>query len=436
MSTDTAIKRLEKIINNNTEKPRLNDKRWQIKGKSKYKIMKGRKRYVVDDNLVTKMDKYSELYMEIPGADMFNIVKIESPNIAIIYIAKVFRKKDYYIGHTMHSLLTFIKLNIHKKNIREVNVYDNFPGIDITDIRFQILEFINFKYKRDIAERERYYKELHKQDKKPIKKEDSPHISKEDRLYEKRVEIFYEVFNIYKDLFKPFKGNIYELRCSVNDKKFIGGIKKKITLIDFLKTIYEDNEELYEDLKKYPLKKFSLRLLEEYEAYSPFDLMLRIDYNKLNNNTIERGYNKSLCMEVSSKIFKNRIQTKAKELAKKKFFIHIQRYLFRRDYVDDNDYTDVEGYIYQIKHKQDNKRYFNYVYGKKIKEVVLEIYEKALHGNLRYDKIATAFSEEPYDIFDINIIKKKLVGDTNIDIFKGVEGLKRKYDTVNTGYNS
>jgi len=435
-----TIRKLSEIINSSSEKPRLNDKRWIVTGTSKYKIMQGRNKYIIDDDMIKDIDLYSEIYMSIPNIDLFPVLEKDLPEIAIIYLAKVHRKQDSYIGYTTHSLLTFIKLNIHKKNVKEVNIFDNFIGIDIRDIRFSVLEFVNYKTKKDIFERKKYHKSVHF-NKNPSQtggqsKCTAINVSKEDKLYEKRIDVYYDVFNKFKERFTPFKGYIYKITCIPNKRSFIGGAKKDTDLIEYLKSIHEDNDNLKKDLEMYPLKKFKLEMLEKYDANSPFDMMLRVDYLKMVNNSILEGYNRGYCLDESEKLFKDRVQTKTKNLIKKNFFLYIQRYLFNKYYVDSNNYNNTDGYIYLIKNKNNNKMFYGCAYGETIKDVILCKYNKALEGRIhKKNKLITAISYEPYTNFDISIVKKRLVGDNNIDLNKGARALIKIHDTINNGYN-
>jgi len=429
---------LKRIINTPVEYiPKKSDKDW-IKIKKKYSILEGTIKYIITDKLIDRIQKYTNIYLSIPDIHMHKLIKKNSKNIGIIYLAMEKKSQKKYVGYTRLPLLTFIKYNIHRKIIGENNIFEKFPNIDIKNIVFRILEYIKFNEKKYlISRREQYKKKINKlsfKKKNIIKQSGGTNNNNNNINFDKRIQIYYDVMNSVKYKFKPFIGYIYLLENLKNNHKFIGGSDKELSKEKFIKKILTNihDTELAEKLK---IENLEFRLIEKFEAKSTFDFMLRIDYFKNEHNTINKGYNKQNCMEESKKLFINKLTTSIKEQLKKKFYIRIQQYIFNKKYVDNYNYNNVFGFIYMIEHKENKKKYINYAYNTTLKAIILNLYNKALADNIKHNKILKILMEEPYINFNFKIIKIKDIDDTKIDLNIETNDLINRYDTINNGYN-
>ena len=165
--------------------------------------------------------------------------------------------------------------------------------------------------------------------------------------------------------------------------------------------------------------------------------MLRIDFWKLKKDTINKGYNSSLSIEESEQMFSRDFPSRFQKVVERNFFLKIQRHIFNTKFEDEVDYENIFGFVYLIKNKENGKRYYGSVYQKTLKDVVLEMYGKALEGNVKHNRILKALMENPYTAFEFKIVVTKSPDDTKIDLLRETERLIVKYNTRDeeSGYN-
>ena len=440
MNKAESLELLKSIINSNNEfRPTPTDKRWKQVINEEYHVMKSSINYEVPKKLVKLMKKYSKIYNSLKTEEKDDIIDKYDDNIAIIYLLENDKTMERYVGYTTNPLFTFIKLNMHKDNIGEENVFDNFGNNEYNNFTFEIVEYVKYNTRKDIFQRKRVAlaKYINKTIEKAIDESKKPNVDYLDKIYDKRMDIFYEVLGGQVSQFKSFFGYIYKIRNLKNNKVFIGGYHRllsKKTLLDML-TKSDDLLELIHDIKKYGRRNISMNIIEKYDAKTMFDFLLRIDYHKIKQDSIENGYNKGFSIDESELLFDQRLLTSKRNILKKRLFLKIQKHLFEKNFKDDNIYDNVYGYVYQIQNKKSKKRYIATVYNKKLKNIVIKMYNSALKGNVKHSKILKALEEETYNSFTFKILKVKKMDDQRIDLEDETANYIAKYDTINNGYN-
>jgi hypothetical protein len=465
---------LNNILNNNNNnhdnRPSIDDAGWkQVTNNlnNTFHIIKGHKKYRITDKLLDQMYEFSNIYNKLAN-DNDGQLKVNKDNsnkekIATVYLLQD-RESDYkYIGYTTCSMVNFIKLNIHKFNMNEDSVFDNFGKDDLSNYEFRILEYVKYNNRSDITSRCDIYKDEYfssdSNNNSNNNNDDSSNCeicnsggSKDvndldkfmkiddcvnEQMVQSRMDVFFDALGKYGYIFKPFPGYIYEIINKKNKKKFIGGYEHELIKKELLDSIVKrtDNSKIKNDLCRYGRRFFDVNLIEKYNAKTPFDFMLRIDYLKTKDNTIDNGYNREYCLEESENLFKKRMTTSKKDQISRSFFLRIQKLIFYRDFKDQIDYKDIYGYAYQIKNKKNGKRYFAYTHGKTLKQVIKKMYEDASRGNIKHDKMLIALSEVPFEDFHFKIKKIKAHDDYKLDLSDEAEKLVYKYNTIEDGYN-
>lgn len=256
-----------------------------------------------------------------------------------------------------------------------------------------------------------------------------------DQHYNKRMQIFYNISKRYNNKDPIKKGYIFLLKNKKNRKKYCGGTvgtkPKKGETISAIK-----DEKFYDDLKKYKSTGFDLKIVEEIEFSLGLEFMIKIDFYKIKYNTIKKGYNSKLCFNESDRIFGYTLQTTSKNFLSKTIKLNIDKYLLNRDYNDDSSYNRVDGYIYLITNRRTNKKYYGYVdENMKMIDVINNIYDIAMMGNIKQNKLVKALIKYPYTDFIYEIVKKKMWSD-NINLVRETNILIKKDNTIKYGYNN
>ncbi len=451
-SKDKIIKKLIKMINDDSKevRPTVSDKRWKKVNNNVYTIKSNNSGYKVTQKLVDYVEKYTDMYIKIHDVEMYDILKKYNDNIGIIYLLTDRVTNFKYVGFTTNSLLTFIKLNLHKYNLKEKNVFEkvnsnnNNNNNNLTDLEFRLLEFVKYKDKADIISRKDTYQDI--LDNSETVKETTTSDKQttiinnnninNSEFFDRRMDVFYDIFDNFKNSFKEFQGFIYVIKNKLNNKKFIGGVEKEMTKSQFINTVvkFNSSQEFMDDLKKNGPEGFIYGLLEKYKADSFFDFMLRVDYFKITLKSLDQ-YNTSFNMDESEKLFKKDFPTRAKMQVQKNFFIKIQKLLFLKNIKDSLDYTNTYGFVYMIENKKNSMKYIGYALNTTLKNAVSELYDKALKDNIKHNKILRVLMEEPYDRFRFKILKVKTMTDTSVDLKGDVSKYIAKYDTIKKGYN-
>lgn len=439
-------KKLHNIINDNRNeyRPLTSCKKWRdveyrdMNYNPEYKVFRNNINvieYTITNKLIKEVEKYTDVYKKLDDPDKDLIIDRFNDNVGIIFMAKNELNERKYVGNTIIPLISYIKLNLHKRNLNKYNVFDNL--IDdpnnhdlsvqrqhLKNINFKVIEYIKYNNNRDVHERTNYWKE------KYMKKSMIP-FPEEDAIYQKRITTFTDT--LIKNKQNSFTGYIFFLRNRRNRKMFIGGLEKKITKDELMGLL--KNKEFNNDIDEFGKKSFEFAIFDEYDAKSKYDFMLRIDFYKSRLDTIKNGYNSGYNMAESEILWKKNLPTRARERLQHKFFLMMQKKLFEKNFVDNNDYTDIYSFVYQIQHKKNKMKYISVNTKGTLKDSIINLYKKGIKKNVKNDKIIKALGEEPYDKFTFKILKKKSYEDFNMDIGGEAEKLISKWNTIGLGYN-
>lgn len=434
------IERLSKIINTDNEyRPPRNHKDWVYVKSSKYQVMKKVLKYEITDDLIDVMKKYTKIYKSVLSNRKNKIIDKFEDNIALIYLLENKKTKKVYIGYTTNSLFTFLKLNLHKNNMKEENIFDYFSYKKLTDFKIKLLEYVHYESIGNVRRRKRFWQGKLLEDYGQVNEDDiyDSSISDSDefeminiKLYKKRMDFFWDIFKPLRSKFKSFKGYIYRVINLDNEKVFIYGSKKEDLKLD---KIVKTNAILEKEYAKNK-DNFKKEIIDKYLAKSIYDFMLRIDFYKLLNDSVDTGYNLGYCLEESKDLFSKRLGTRTRDRIMRKLFLKMNRYLVNKNLVDDN-YNKIFGFVYQIKNKNNCKRFFSYAYETKLKDIILRFYDNAIENIVKHSKIMKVLSEEPYYNFEFSIVVIKKRTDNSTNIEAEAEKLIEKYDTLNNGYN-
>lgn len=448
----TLINILQDIINSNSGyRPTPEDERWVPVHNKNYKIIKSSTNYRITPKLLEVMNKYTKIFKTLKLKDSMDLLKKHSDNIAIIYIIENENTDEKYVGYTTYPIFTFIKLNIHKFNNNEESVFEQLGEDDnLTNYSFEIIEYVDYKDRHDIVERKQAHKKLFDSDNFLYNRNPTPgveekivggllkeEITKEpiDKVYEKRIPLFFELIKQQQDQFKPFIGYIYKIFNIRNKKEFIIGYHRELSKNDLIDMVENSSDKLKHDIQKFGRRNFDFELLETYHAKTLFDFLFRVDYYKVKNNTIDNGYNDNYNIDESNLLFGKSLLTRKKNQFIRNMFLRLQRYLFEKNLRDNTDYSDIYGIVYQIHNRKSKMRYIGYAHNSKLKHIVLDMYDIALIGNIKQNKMLKALGEEPYDSFNFSVVKIKKLDDNKVDIFGEAEKLIIKHNTVDQGYN-
>jgi hypothetical protein len=462
---------LKNIINTNNEfRPTEKDSQWTNAKNKTYFVMKASKHYSITNKLINLMEKYSKIYESINGNEKDHLLDKPDDTIGIIYLVENEKTSERYVGYTTNSLFNIIKLNMHNSNIGIDNVFDNFSNIrdqDLTDYSFEMIEYIKYNIREDLLERRNFHSNIYVKNKngnngisgengvngvsgetdnavkilacgskntKNNKKKKKDFL---DKIYEKRMEIFFELLGAQVGKFKSMKGYVYRLNNIENKKSFIGGYHKRLSKKNILDILIKGNkqENLLKDIHTYGRRAFNMEILDKYDSKTPFDFLVRIDFFKIKFNSIESGYNQGFSFVESEDLFSQRLLTRKKRIMSRNIFLKIQKHLFEKNFTDPNNYDNMYGFVYQIQHKKNNMRYIGFSHLNELKNIIVGLYDQALEGNVKHSKILKAFEVETFDSFSYKVIKKKKMDDYKISLSGEAESLIFKHRTIENGYN-
>jgi hypothetical protein len=434
---------LNDIINtSNDSVPKLSDDNWTPVPNKNFYIMNGSKHYTISDKLIKLMNKYTSIYRD---ADKAITIKTNQ-HVSTIFLLENDLTNERYVGYTSAPMQSFIKFNINKYNLDKENVFDNLDRATLDDFSFETIEFVKDGTRNDVLERKKIYHDLFvnkPNDKaiggakeKPNKEKSNKNIDFLDKIYDKRMDMFFEILGPQVSKFKSFVGYIYLLTNTITNKIFISGYHKKLNKRDFIEIIEQNsNANLIKDLKKYGRRNFDITVIDKYDAKTHFDFLLRIDFFKLKYKSTKNGYNQGFSLSESESLFSQRLLTRKKRIMTRNIFLKIQKCLFEKNFVDNNQYDNLYGFVYQIQHKKTKMRYFAYAHINQLKNIIIGLYNEALEGNVKHNKILKAFEEEMYDSFTFKIMKKKKMDDHKTGLEDETDSLILRYDTINIGYN-
>lgn len=389
--------------------------------------------YEITQELIDNMMEYTRVFNKLKKKDPkeihnAKIIRRPNDNIAVIYVASNKRTGNKYVGYTTNKLYTFIKLNLHKRNLGEETIFSYFSDTNLKNITFQALEFIKYDFRKDIFKRKEFYKRKY-EGQFGGNDDDDP-----DSLYDKRISVFIDVFKKYKNKFIPYSGFIFVLENKDNNKAFVGGVNEKIDKDEIIE-ILKRKEKISHAIKKYGEESFDLKYIEKYNAACSLDFNMRVDYVKMSYDAVSNGYNDGYLVEDSPVLFDRNLPTRTRERLMRKFFLILQKAIMEKEMKDPYEYNKMYGYVYEIKNKRNGKRFFSHSHGKTLKDIVRDMYKEAIKGNIKQNKMLKALSLEPFENFRFKIIRSKNKSDFRVSLAGEVQDLIIKYNSVENGYN-
>lgn len=423
------------------EIPKSSDKRWKSIDKT-YKIINvlNDNEYNVTQTTIDEVKTYKSLD-EIK--QKYNIDKIKEENNATDYkIASIYCITDgykNYIGYTSYPIIYLMKSNLFLYENGEEGYIDNFCG-DLINIKFRLIEYVLYKNIHEIRERKNYQKE---------------NIGEQIKNY--TIEQYYNKYlNIYDNIIKKReqlisnKTYIYELKNIKNNKKFINytmdEIRKdspdKIIKYDLEVRIEKDKLKDKED----SINNVIFSVLKEFTTKSDFECEYSVDKYIITYDSIDRGYNDKYLLVNDMHYDK---YDSYDDVVKLRQFINLQitKRMFENKFIDDNNYKNILGFIYQIKCISDNKKFIGYhAYQENrnkitFKKIIEYMYNKEILKLKRYTnekKISKSqihiLLSKPYNDLEFKILEIK-TDKNNIDLKNRVNELITEYDTINNGYN-
>lgn len=390
-------------------------------------ISKGGPVYQINNNFIDLMQSFSDIVTN--NETTIDLTSFEIlDNTRIIYELRNDKIKYKKYGISPIKLFSFIKLNMHFNNIGKKNIFTDLPYNSLIEFSFNVKEFVicNSDNLDNIAIcRKKLYQNVKRRDKIE---------NKDCEIFEEKIEPIIDYFIDYVSSCEKHSGYIYNLLNIKNNKSLIFGSPMEIDKIRMIK--YFDNNKILNDFEYDDLK---LILLENYNAPSIIHYILKIDFHKCINKSIVNGYNDKFCIEGINNLFEGKKLTNVnKNIIVKNITQKINSWSYEKMFNDDIDYTNIYSYVYQIRNKTNDKRFFGITYDKTLKDVVKEI-NNMIPESLKYweyQKIHESLKNEPMCNFEFDIVKTKLANDYSTNLTNEKDKLILEYDSINNGYNS
>ena len=247
--------------------------------------------YNVDDHLLELLDYCKQIldiilenkllkYNDVPDlltADLFN------NNRGIVFAIKHHKLKKIKICHTskINNILSYIKFNILLYKVGLKNCFSCFKSNDLTEFYFCQLENVTGN-KIHLINREKYWKNIYFPG-ESLTNEDVE--EKMEKIYNTRMAFFYEILESFSIDFFEKRCDIYKFMNVKNGRIYICGFDKKMDGNKLINIILgKNNNKIKNDMEMYGANAFKLIKIETFKTKTPIDLMLRIDFNKINNN--------------------------------------------------------------------------------------------------------------------------------------------------------
>lgn len=423
-------KNVEKIINkilmfDNMKIPNTGEK--EIIFDIETIISKGGPVYQINNNFIDLMQSFSDIVTN--NKTTIDLTSFEIlDNTRIIYELRNDKIKYKKYGISPIKLFSFIKLNMHFNNIGKKNIFTDLPYNSLIEFSFNVKEFVicNSDNLDNIAIcRKKLYQNVKRRDKIE---------NKDCEIFEEKIEPIIDYFIDYVSSCEKHSGYIYNLLNIKNNKSLIFGSPMEIDKIRMIK--YFDNNKI---LNEFEYDDFKLILLEHYNAPSIIHYILKIDFYKCINKSITNGYNDKYCIEGINNLFEaKKLTIVMKNIIIKSITQKINLISYEKMFNDDIDYTNIYSYVYQIRNKTNDKRFFGITYDKTLKDVVKEINNMIPESSKywEYQKIQEGLKNEPICNFEFDIVKTKLANDYSTNLTNEKDKLILEYDSINNGYNS
>lgn len=379
--------------------------------------------YMVTPELIKQMTGYTKLFKKTTVRG--DIIQKPSTTVALIYVVINHRTKKFHVGYTTNKLFTFVKLNLHQRNMRNSNVFEYMGGRSVEGIVFRALEFYRFKNRGELNKRKeaiaRRYEKQYVQGELPTQKGGQ----------ETRMELPRQVLQDFAHKLQPIKGYIYIIRHRDDGQCYIGYYHRQASLRRLLEVLANE-PKLMEAVRKYGPDAFGLEYIEKQTVNSDLELMIRTDYYRLLNNSVGNGFNVKYEFMGSPTLFGDVFRDNQKRVVVKQLFAQIQWRVAERDF---KDVQTPYGYVFEVKNRKTGQRYFDYAHGRSLREVALSLYETAAQCSKKAGKLHRALAYQPVGNFRWKIVRAKEMDNFNVRLADETQALIAKYRTVDRGYN-
>lgn len=422
----------DELNDDNEFVPDTNDKKWQKEGN--YSIYRSEKKiqYKIDDQLIDEMKDFNKRYNKLKNKSnaLYENEDVEVKRIYIIY-TKDFEK--FRTGHTSGSVYKMIKTHIHKYLLGQDN---NFTKMYVNPLDTQVLllEYVKNVTRKDLVNIKKYYEDYYLQN-----------ANKGPNVKYKCHEFIFSVmtkvisYSIPNNMEKT-KYYIYELVNKIDNKKFVGITSQQITSRS-KKKLLTQAKKFSQDMEDIEQSDIILNVIEIMNCYLLLECWLKADLYILMNDSVKNGYNNEFYFYQTEYFDNNCTVGKKAENLQKNIFLNIQKEILLVMFKDKSKdyYKDIEGFIYEVKYKEKKnvKRYISLMRGRTFKFAILHLYNLAIRGITKIknkSKISKLLESVPYIDLDISILKEK-TKDSDMDLDLELDKLRKKYDTIENGYN-
>lgn len=431
--TKSIDQQMTELIRSDEWEPPANSKDWITKnGIRMMTKFSNPVEYQIDKSFVHSIQKYNNLFLK---NETYKRPQPET-NYGKVYSVTDNKTGRTIVSHTSLTVLYAIKIGLMQYFRNGKSLFDEFD-VNIIDTTFtaKLLEVVDSKDNKLLKNEQDYYRA-------EVSKKTVPESTELDK-YNKWLAIFEQKLSPYKNRFGKIPGYVYKLTNTQNGKSFIGISFDKITATSKTKTrlvneLLGSNSEFKDDYTESKLSLDDINMVIFGKTTWPIkqDVLMNADRYIIEGNTIKKGYNLDYYLYDGFK------QDDPK--THKKLFAMIQMELFKKEFQDTNDYTDVTDIIFMLKSVVDvdsvseEKTYVGAYKRtqpdeKMLESAILKLYDAAIRQTKKFNKIGNALSQLAIDNWKYSILRKKKIKQ-HWDIDKKTEELiKSKHG--DDGYN-
>lgn len=430
---DEMYDELYNELNNDDEfVPDIDDKKW--KQHNDYYVYRSAKKiqYQIDEEMIKEMKEFNKKYNKLKNKSS-KLYENEDVKVKRIYIIHTKDFSKFRTGHTSGSIYKMIKIHLHKYLLDEDNNFSKM-FIDPMDTNILLLEYVKDASRKDLENIKLYYENFFLQ-----KGKKGPNVRYQCHDYIDNIMTKVISYSIPNNMEKT-KYYIYELVNKYDNKKYIDVTTEQITSRSKKKLLTAAKKKSL-NLNDIKLNDINLNIIEIFNCYISFESLLRTDLYILMNDSVKKGYNNEFYLYQTEYFDNNCTVGKKAENLQKNIFLRIQKDILFSLFEDKSkDYYDnIDGFVYEVKYrdKKKVKRYISLMRGKTLKFATLHLYNLAIKNMTKIknkSKISKLLETVPYINLNVSILKEK-TKDSDMNLELEVEKLRKKYDTIENGYN-
>jgi hypothetical protein len=397
------------MINLEEWEPETNDKKWEkIKGSTYFFMTDIPKiEYIITDALIKYVSKNKKKFMDH-----------KNENSDIIRIFEIVSDDKRFIGYTRNNIGLMLGKMLANRAIGNKTTFDTEFSNEIIGLRITLLECVL------------------KTDTKPVNKSILTARKEVYQLGKIEKNNFYEIIMpILNDIYKTQKTtkgnecNIYEITNLLNKKTYMTYLSDK-DIENHEKILIERFKNMNNETVKINEKQIQIKILDKFQSKSVLECELKTDFyiskDKKNSYT---GYN------IADKFLDKENNVIDRSQIKRIVFLILQKESFDKNFIDPiESYTDINGYIYEIVNKNEDKKFIASSIDKTLKQIIGQKYKKAIEKPNSKNKLFNLLGKVPFSELKINVIKKKGKKDRwNLDV--QLKKYIKQYNTIENGYN-